>query len=615
MKMLLRNRIKAGVERGHNLLGIGLLSIREKGIRVTARRTVRFLFRSGNVSLRRWMQTPQYTKSQLEQQCNNTIDLNPLISVITPLYNTSKDYLREMIQSLKQQTYGNWELCLVDGSDESHGYVQKFCRGCAKKDRRIRYTRLETNLGIAGNSNAAIAMSKGEFLALLDHDDVLHPAALYEIVEAICDKGADFVYTDEAIFNDPDITDIRLVHLKPDFAPDNLRGNNYICHLTAFRRTLLDQCGMFRDGYEGSQDHDLFLRLTARAERIVHIPKVLYFWRANPNSTAKDLKNKPYATASGIKAVSDSLCDYEFPATVSQAKGLPTVYRVSYALRPECPKVSIIIPNRNHRNDLQICVKSILTKTTYPNYEIVIVENGSTEQDVFGYYRELKKQYSNVRLIRWKGGFNWSAINNHAVNVAEGEILLFLNNDTEVINGDWIEEMLMHAQRPEVGAVGAMLYYPNNRIQHAGVVLGLGGVASHAFAGVDRESHGYVGKLCYAQDVSAVTGACMMMRRDVWSRVGGFDEQFAENYNDVDICMRIRKEGLLVVWTPYAELYHYESKSRGRVNTAEKRNKTNAEAKRFRERWRKELENGDPYYNPNFSLRHSYWLKDKKHER
>ena len=612
---MLRNRINAGVERVRNLLGTGILSIREKGFRVTARRTIRFLFSGGNISYRRWMQTPQFTRSQLEQQSKHKFEWNPLISVITPLYNTSERYLRELIQSLKQQTYCNWELCLADGSDENRDQIRKICQEYAENDKRIRYVQLERNLGIAGNSNAAIAMSKGEYLALLDHDDVLHPAALYEIAEAVCHRGADFIYTDEAIFNDPDITDIRFVHLKPDFAPDNLLGNNYVCHLTTFRRTLLDQCGGFRDGYEGSQDHDLFLRLTARAECIVHIPKVLYYWRANPNSTAKASKNKPYATESGIKAVSDSLRDCEFRATVSQAKGLPTIYRVSYALRSDCPKVSIIIPNRNHRSDLQSCMESVLTKTTYPNYEIVIVENGSTEQEVFRYYREIKTKHRNVRLIRWKGGFNWSAINNYAVNTAEGSILLFLNNDTEVINGNWIEEMLMHAQRPEVGAVGAMLYYPNNRIQHAGVILGLGGVASHAFVGFDRESYGYVGKLCYVQDVSAVTGACMMMRRDVWSRVGGFDEQFAENYNDVDICMRIRREGLLVVWTPYAELYHYESKSRGRVNNAEKSDKMNTEAKRFYELWGKELENGDPYYNPNFSLRHSYWLKDKRHER
>ena len=615
MNMFHGNRISFAIDRAHSLLVTGCRSLQEKGVVVTAKKTVRFLAGFGKLRFRRWMSNPQYTERQLELQREQSPDAELLISVVTPLYNTSRRYLREMIESLIQQTYANWELCLADGSDGEHEYVGRICLAYAKKDSRIKYVKLERNLGIAGNSNAAVAMSKGEYLALLDHDDVLHPAALYEIAEAAGKKGADFIYTDEATFRDPDITDVVFVHLKPDFAPDNLRANNYICHLSAFKRALFLQCEGFRDGFEGSQDHELFLRLTACAKCIVHIPKVLYFWRSSSGSTATDANNKPYASASGIKAVSDSLCGCAYPAKVSLARGIPTIYRVSYKLPAETPRVSIIVPNKNHEKDLRICIESILKKTTYPNYEIIIVENGSTESSVFRYYRKLKTENSNVRLIRWKGGFNWSAINNYAVKAASGEYLLFLNNDTEIITGDWIEEMLMHAQRPEIGVVGAMLYYPNDKIQHAGVILGLCGVASHAFSGVDRESCGYGGKLCYAQDVSAVTGACMMMRRDIWQRVGGFDEKFPVNYNDVDFCLRVRREGFLVLWTPYAELYHFESKSRGRVDTLGKRVRLAAEIQRFCEIWKSEMGKGDPYYNPEFSLRHSYRLRDKRHER
>ncbi|MBO4651727.1 MAG: glycosyltransferase family 2 protein [Lachnospiraceae bacterium] len=557
------------------------------------------------------MKKPIYTEKQLAEQRNRIFDRDITFSIITPLYNTPEKYLREMIESVLSQTYGKWELCMADGSDTDHGNVRKICLSYADKDSRIKYQKLDENKGIAGNSNECIEMATGEFISLLDHDDILHPSALYNVMEAISEEGADFVYTDEATFCSPHTSKITFIHLKPDFAPDNLLANNYICHFTSFSHKLLDQCGAFRSGYDGSQDHELMLRLTEAAEKIVHIPKVLYLWRASKSSTAQDIDNKPYVTAAGIKAVSDFLQSKGIVAQVDQAKGIPSIYRVSYALPAEKPKVSIIIPNRNHLDDLKTCIDSVIQKTTYDNYEIIIAENGSTEESVLKYYEEITEADSRVKKIDWQGGFNWSAINNYAVRGADGEYLLFLNNDTEVITPEWIEEMLMHAQRKEVGIVGALLYYPNDSVQHGGVVIGLGGVAGHAFAGAGRGNRGYAGKLSYTQDMSAVTGACMLMRREIWETAEGFDEAFAVGLNDIDFCMRVRKAGYLILWTPFAELYHYESKSRGKPDTAKKQEEASREVELFRTKWGNELEAGDPYYNPNLSLKACYRLKDR----
>lgn len=603
-------------EKGKKLIVAGVDSLRNEGLVRTAAKTLRFLKGAHPVSHQEWMSTPLYTEEQLRAQRSQKYDREILFSIITPLYNTPEDFLREMIGSVQKQTYPNWELCLADGSDEEHGTVGQICLACAEKDSRIKYRKLDSNKGIAGNSNAAIEMAAGEYLALLDHDDLLHPAALHDVMQAICGRDADLIYTDEATFRSPDVDDVLLVHFKPDYAPDNLRANNYICHFTAFRRALLDRCGAFRSGYDGAQDHDLMLRLTREAERIVHIPEVLYYWRASPQSTAESEGNKPFVSAVGIKAVTDNLLAMGIEAKVELAKGIPTIYRISYPLPSPAPKVSIIIPNRDHVNDLRECVRSIREKTAYANYEIIIVENNSVEAETFACYRELSTE-ERVSVIRWPGsGFNWSAINNYAVaEAATGDYLLLLNNDTEVISPDWIEEMLMYAQRPDVGAVGAMLYYPDDTIQHAGVVLGLGGAAGHAFNRIRRGNKGYMGRLCYAQNYSAVTGACLLIRRAVWEEVGGLDEAFAVNLNDIDLCMRIRKAGYLVVWTPYAELYHYESKSRGGNDTLEKKAGSTKEKLLFTTRWSEAMEKGDPYYNPNLTLKRSdFSPKNRKDE-
>ena len=608
-----RNRIKRVIARGRYLFDAGKQSLKTDGVRKTAKRVTNKLFRR-YISARVWMKRPIYTEKELQEQRDRVFDRDITFSIITPLYNTPVQFLREMIESVLAQTYGKWELCMADGSDESHDEVRQICLAYAEKDSRIRYRKLVENKGISGNSNECIAMASGEYLSLLDHDDLLHPAALYCVMEAITEQDADFIYTDEATFRNSDTTDIASIHLKPDFAPDNLLANNYICHFTSFRRELPGPGAAFREGYDGSQDHDLILRLIDAAKCIVHVPKVLYMWRAYGASTAEDGNNKPYATIAGIKAVGDYLRSRGINALVEQAKGIPSIYRVSYALPEDRPKVSVIIPNRDHTDDLKACISSVIGKTTYDNYEIIIVENGSTEESVFEYYDEITGKDARVKKIDWPGEFNWSAINNYAVGETDGEYLLFLNNDTEVITPEWIEEMLMHAQRKEIGIVGALLYYPNDTVQHGGVVLGLGGVAGHAFAGAERGNRGYAGKLCYANDVTAVTGACMLMRREIWENEAGFDEAFAVGLNDIDFCLRVRKAGYRILWTPFAELYHYESKSRGKPDTAKKKETASREVELFRSKWGNELEAGDPYYNPNLSLKACYRLKDRKRE-
>lgn len=541
------------------------------------------------------------TREDYEAQRSARFPREIKFSILVPLYNTPERFLREMIASVRHQTYENWELCLADGSDAGHGEVEQICRALAAEDPRIVYRKLEKNLGISGNTNACIEMSTGDYIALFDHDDLLHPSALYENMRAICDQGADFIYTDENTFHDTP-RDAYCPHFKPDFAPDTLRANNYICHFTVFSRALLEKAGPFRSACDGSQDFDMVLRLTEQARTIVHIPKILYYWRAHRDSVASDVGAKPYVIEAAHRAVGDHLKRIGLPGQVLDS-AVPSMYRLKYDI-PEKALVSIVICTKDHIDDLKKCVDSILSQTTYPNYEILIVENNSTEPETFAYYRELERD-SRIRVVTWESPsheFNYSAINNFGVARARGKYVLLLNNDTEVISPEWLEELVMYAQRSDVGAVGAKLYYPDDTIQHAGIGIGLLTLAGHYHRNFPRSHPGYMGRLIYAQDVSAVTGACVMLRREVWDRVGGLDESFKVAFNDVDLCMRIRQAGYLIVWTPFAELYHYESKSRGLDESPEKRARFVGEVERFQTRWAKELAAGDPYYNPNFSL-------------
>ena len=597
---LLLDMLKSPFKENHvfGLLGKGIRCYRENGFRYTWRKLMDWREHRQSFAS---VALNQYSKEDLDAQRTYEFPRKPLISVLVPLYNTPPQFLHEMIRSVQDQTYTNWELCLADGSDEQHRKVQRICERYVKRNRRIHYRKLEKNLGISGNTNVCIEMASGEYLALFDHDDLLHPAALYEVVQAICQRDADFIYTDESTFESPKVERIITVHCKPDYAPDNLKANTYICHLSGFRKSLLDKAGGgFRSEYDGSQDHDLILRLTSQAKTIVHIPKVLYFWRSHPQSTAQDIGTKTYAIEAARNAVRASIeADGEHGEVIS-SRAFQTIFHIKYALHGT-PLVSIIIPNKNHADDLRRCVESIRNVTTYSNYELVIVDNGSTEESAFRYYDALRK-VPNMAIRSLDISFNYSAINNYAVTQVRGEYCLFLNNDTEVISPDWIQEMLMYAQRDDVAAVGAKLYYPDDTIQHAGVIIGFGPdrVAAGVFHKCGRDDIGYMGKLWYAQNVSAVTAACMLTKTKVFREVGGFDEELAVAYNDVDLCMKFRKAGYLIVWTPYAELYHYESKTRGSDATPENQERFQREANLFRERWAKELAAGDPYYNPNF---------------
>lgn len=525
------------------------------------------------------------------------------ISILVPLWNTPEDFLREMLDSVKKQTYANWELCLADGSDEKHDYVGRICREEADRDRRIVYRKLEKNEGIAGNTNECCKMATGEYIGLFDHDDILHPSALYEYVKAINEKGADYLYCDEATFKNGDIDQMITMHFKPDYAIDTLRANNYICHFSVFSRQLLDGTELFRPQFDGSQDHDMILRLTDRAKRIVHVPKLLYYWRSHAGSTAADINAKPYAVESARGAVADHLRKHGFSHfTITSTRAFDTIFKITYEILGQ-PKISIVIPNKDHVEDLRRCITSIVEKSTWDNYEILVVENNSSSREIFSYYEEISNN-PRIRVLTCEGEFNYSRVNNFGVSQAEGEYVLLLNNDTQVITVNWMEELLMYAQRPDVGAVGGKLYYEDKTIQHAGVVIGLGAhrTAGHVHYRQKRENLGYMGRLCYAQNLTAVTGACLMVRKSVYEEVGGLDETFAVSLNDVDFCLKLRAAGYLNVFTPFAELYHFESVSRGRDDEGERAARYDREAARFREKWKAELEAGDPYFNPNFSL-------------
>lgn len=547
------------------------------------------------------------TPEQAKKQRETTFERMVKISILVPLYNTPLKFLDEMIGSVIAQTYENWELCLADGSDHDHDEVQTRCLEYASKDKRIIYKRLEKNEGIAGNTNRCYEMATGEYIGLFDHDDILHPAALYEYVKVINEQGADYIYCDETTFKGDSIDNMITLHFKPDFAPDNLRANNYICHFSVFSRELLEGTELFRSGFDGSQDHDMILRLTANAKKIVHVPKLLYYWRSHKASVASDISAKPYAIAAAKGAVADHLTRSGFKNfEIKSTRAFDTIFEIKYEICSE-DKISILIPNKDHIDDLRRCIDSIRERTTYDNYEIIVIENNSEQQETFAYYKTIEEQ-ENITVVTYKGEFNYSRINNFGAKYATGKYLLLLNNDTQVITMNWLEAMLMYAQRSDVGAVGAKLYYGDRTIQHAGVVIGLGAhrTAGHTHYKINYDNLGYMGKLCYAQNVSAVTGACLMVKKSLFDELGGLDEDFRVALNDVDFCLRLREKGYLNVFTPFAELYHFESASRGiDVMDEAKAKRYEEESALFRDRWKELIEKGDPYYNPNFSLDHS----------
>jgi len=552
-------------------------------------------------------QQEEYVFKQTDPLNGKEMPADIKFSILVPLYNTPKRFLTEMIDSVTAQTYQNWELCLADGSDDEHKYVGEICKGYHDRDPRIVYQKLKSNEGISGNTNECYKMATGNYIGLFDHDDILHPSVLFEYAKVICEQDADYIYCDEATFKNGNIDNMITLHFKPDYAIDNLRANNYICHFSVFSRDLLEGTELFRSKFDGSQDHDMILRLTTNASKVVHVQKLLYYWRSHKGSVASDISAKTYAIEAARGAVADHLNTQGFHNfKIESTRAFETIFRIRYELLAT-PKVSIIIPNKDHFTDLKRCIDSILDKSTYENFEIIVVENNSETQEIKDYYEEIGK-HPQVKIVTYKGGFNYAKINNFGAGAATGEYLVLLNNDTQVITVNWIEELLMYAQRQDVGAVGAKLYYEDMTIQHAGIVLGLGAhrSAGHVHYKVNKENVGYMGRLCYAQDMSAVTGACMMVRKDLYDSLKGMDEKYAVALNDVDFCLRVRERGLLVVFTPFAELYHFESRSRGSdVEEKAKADRYNKECAVFKKQYKEILQKGDPYYNPNFSLNDS----------
>lgn len=545
-----------------------------------------------------WYEAYVPDESELEKQRKHRFTYEPLISVAVPAFCTPETFLIQMVESLLAQTYSNWELCIANGSPEDtvmKGVLEQYM----KKDSRIHVSELTENKGIAGNTNAALEMAEGEFVGLLDHDDLLAPNALYEVVRALeADRELDAVYTDEDKVT-TELDEHFQPHLKPDFNLDLLRSNNYICHFFVVRRSVVKKAGGFRQEFDGAQDHDFIFRCVEIARKVGHIPEILYHWRTHKASTADNPASKMYAFDAGKRAIEAHLERTGTEGVVTHTPDLG-FFRVKYPVQGN-PLVSIIIPNKDEKETLKDCIESIRKKTEYENYEIIIVENNSTTEEIFQYYKELS-QDSRIRLLRWKKEFNYSAINNYGVSHARGEYLLFLNNDVKIITPGWIKEMLGVCQRPEVGAVGVKLIYPDNTIQHAGCVIGIGGIAGHMFVDMPANRTGYLHKASILQDMSAVTAACMMMKRTAFEEAGGFTEKLSVAFNDVDLCLKVRKNKKLIVYDPYVELYHMESKTRGAEDSTEKVRRFQEEIEYMRCQWIDILKNGDPYYNKNLSL-------------
>jgi len=546
-----------------------------------------------------WMDINQLTKKKI-QNIESKIALfqyKPKISIIMPVYNVDKKWLVKAIESVINQLYNNWELCIADdGSTQKH--ILEVLDAFSKKDKRIKIKYIQNNMGISKASNEALSLAAGEFAGMLDHDDELAMDALYEVVKLLNEnKEIDFIYSDEDKITQKEKR--KDPFFKPDWSPDMLRSYNYICHFTVLKKTIIDAAGGFRKGYEGAQDYDLFLRCSELTQKIAHIPKILYHWRIIDGSAAQDPGAKKYAFESAKKALADHIQRTGFNGMVQDGLFLSS-YRIQYQINHDTD-VTILIPTKDKIEILKRCIDSILQKSTYKKYSILVVDNASIEEKTFLYYEELKK-HRNISILKYDMPFNFSAINNYAVDRVDSEYIVFLNNDTEVISPGWIESMLEFVQRRDVGAAGGLLYYPDNTVQHGGVILGIGGVAGHAHKYLSKQSFGMMGRLKVPQNFSAVTAACMMVKKTVFQEAGGFDETYSYAFNDVDLCLKIREKGYLIVYTPYTELYHHESISRGCEDTEEKVKRFNSEIDRFQKKWKDLLAKGDPYYNPNLTL-------------
>ena len=561
------------------------------------------------VDYQEWFFDQRVTPSEIKEQVKTEFAYNPKISIIVATFNTKDRYLKDMIDTVVKQTYSNWELCIADGS--SSDCVKKYIEKNYQLNDKLKYVQLDQNYGIAGNMNKALELVTGDYVGLYDHDDFFELDCFYEIVKKLQEKQYDFIYTDEDKYLDSTKKFVD-PHFKSDFNMDLLCNVNYICHFLCVKKSLIDKVGVLRKEFDGAQDFDFVLRLSEATtpDNIYHIPRILYHWRMHELSTAENPESKMYAFEAGKRAVQAHYDRLKIAAKVTMGEGLG-LYRTQFEVIGE-PLISILIPNKDHIDDLKRCIDSIEKKSSYKNYEYIIIENNSTEKETFEYYKKLEAQNNKVKVVYWDGIFNYSAINNFGAKYARGEYYLLLNNDTEIMNSDCLKELLGYCQREDVGAVGARLYYHDDTIQHAGVVVGAGGIAGHAFVGERRGALGYFGRIVASQDLSAVTAACMMVKKSVFEQVGGLSESLKVAFNDIDFCIKIRKAGYLVVYNPYAELYHYESKSRGQEDSLEKMERFNSEVETFRMKWPEILKDGDPYYNVNLSLMNTpYTIKPK----
>lgn len=527
---------------------------------------------------------------------------NPKISIALPVYNVPINYLRECIDSVINQNYKNWELCIADDKSTQEN-IKETLEEYKNKDDRIKVIYRKQNGNISKATNSAFKIATGEYIALLDNDDVLTSDALYEVAKALnVDKNIDFIYSDEdKLNNDGKRCD---PYFKSDWSPDTMLSNNYLCHLSVFKKTLLDKVGGERSEYDGAQDYDLFLRLTEKAKKIHHISKILYHWRIIPGSTSDNIANKSYAVEAGRKAIESALKRRKIKGSVDSNND--GTYVVNYHINN--PKVSIILPTRDLAKTVEACLKSIYSKTTYKNYEIILVDNNSQEKETFELFEKYKKKYDNFKVLRLECDFNFSYINNKAVEEADGDYILLLNNDTEVITKDWLEKMVMYASQPHVGAVGAKLYYPDNTIQHGGIVLGINGLASHAYLNETKDYCLSFGKLKAPCNYSGVTAACLMVSKKKYLEVGGLEEELKVNFNDVDFNLKLLEKGYYNVFLPIVELYHYESKSRGLDIDKKKYEQTKRENSYMVNKWGNKIVN-DRFYNINYSKNYVHKLE------
>lgn len=545
-------------------------------------------------------------KKELNRQRKEQFVYEPLFSIVVPLYKTPLPYLEDLLRSIQAQTYRKWELYLSDGSGKESS-LKEVLRNYARKEKRIHIIENDCRLNISDNTNRALEQADGDYVVFVDHDDTLAPDALYECVKVLNrEPDAEVIYTDSdklsengKRYSEP--------CFKPDFNLDLLRCQNYICHLTVIQKRFLDKVGYLNPNYSGVQDYDHILRCVERTNRIVHIPKILYHWRMCPGSVAVDTDNKPYTYELFQKILREH---YERMGIQAEVKAVfPGVVRTVYQL-PYEPLVSVIIANKDHRDDLMRCVESLEQESEYKNLEILIVENNSVSEEIFAYYDQVQRQYDNVRVLRYEKEFNYADIQNYAAVRAKGDYLLLLNNDTWLERPESIREMLGYCMRDEVGIVGAKLLYPDDTIQHAGVIVGLGGVADHAFTGMDKNEPGYCCRALCAQEYSAVTAACLMVKKSVYNAVGGMDVELKVAFNDVDFCLRVKEAGHKIIYNPFAVWYHDESKTRGAEDTPEKIERFRGEIEYFQRRWADFLYKGDPAYNPNLALdRHDFALK------